>query len=140
MQCNEQQNLPKPDVFRKVLLLVALHLDSSVGWDATSDILATKILGTALGDVLRGHPDGVYHYMNGAWNRIEEIPESLLRSMELVLVRARCLYKVLMTQKVERKWDHVFDMFRDPNFDRETKPACDCELQEALGCLRGEGH
>ena len=88
----------------------------------------TKLLGTMLGDVLKAHPDGVYYYLNGAWVRVEEIPEFLLRSMEVVLVKARALYKVVMESNAARDWAEVFGVFQNQVIGKNPKPACDFEF------------
>ena len=108
--------------------MLALHLESGVDWDASSDILMTKLLGTLFCDVLKAHPDGVYYYLNGAWVRVEETPEFLLRSMEVVLVKARALYKVVMESNAARDWAEVLGVFQNQVIDQNPKPACDFEF------------
>ena len=130
---------PKPSgEYRRSLLVVALHLDSGVNWDARSDILTTRLLGTLFGESLRAHADGVYHYSNGAWIRVEEIPEPVLRSMEIVLTRSQCLYKHLMSLDVVREWLPVFDALKDFQPDDVPKPCCDFEFDECFFFLIDE--
>eukprot|EP00975_Prorocentrum_lima_P035284 7412337-Prorocentrum_lima.AAC.1 len=112
---------------RRAMKVVALHLDAGVNWDSRSDIITTRLLGTLYGDELRAHAEGVYLYDNGAWCRIEEIPEPILRDMELVLMRAQCLYQVLMTQEIERDWTAVFDALKEVDPNENFNPVLDCE-------------
>ena len=98
-----------PEELRRALLIVALHLHSGVNWDSRSDILMTKLLGALFSDRLRSHLDGIYHYANGGWRQIEEVPEPLLREMEKALASAQSLYILLMHADVPREWDATFD-------------------------------
>ena len=102
----------KTEYERKSLLLIALYLDCGINWDYRSDVTATKILSTLFGENLRAHKEGIYHYKNGSWIKMKELPEIIISDMEKVFNHAQILYDSLAGGGIEKSWAAVFYFFK----------------------------
>ena len=68
-----------------------------------------KVFALLYGSGCKAHPDGVVCYKNGAFMRVDEISEPLLRGLEKALSLSRSYFLKLMDMNVKHDWDDVFD-------------------------------
>ena len=94
---------------RRSIMVVALCVHSDLVWSASSELLVTRLLGALFGDILRAHPDAVYHYDHGSWKVIEQMPASVIRNMETALVGAQSIFLGLYKRGIEKDWDTVMN-------------------------------
>ena len=66
--------------------IVALYMETPTIWCGHNELLVARLLGAVFYGEIRAHPDGVYWCPNGAWVRFKELPEPLLRQMELAML------------------------------------------------------
>ena len=55
-------------------------------WGCQSDLLCARIIACCLGDRIRAHPDSVYIYQNGAFNKQTTLPIPVVRLVEQTLI------------------------------------------------------
>jgi hypothetical protein len=122
------QRVPS-DQHRRSLLLVGLLVGSEANWDARSDLLVGRVLGTLYHDSVRAHSNAVVHYENGAWVRAEEIPAPMLINIEALLSRAKQLFLHLAENEVHRSWDAAFTALQHFDGDAQHVPIEEHELK-----------
>eukprot|EP00959_Pyramimonas_sp_CCMP1952_P364747 7638316-Pyramimonas_sp.AAC.1 len=59
-------------------------------WDPYSDIMVARLAASILFHKIQEQPDAVYHYSNGAYTRLQELPPSCIASTGEALIRAQC--------------------------------------------------
>ena len=70
---------------KDALKIVALYVQDKLMWMVTNDILFTRIAALLMGKQFRAHSEGVFQYRNGAFWRVEELPEVTMRRCERAL-------------------------------------------------------
>ena len=142
---NEWIDAPDNDCY-KALKTVALYVDSNINWDAQSDIVVTRVLGTLFLKHLFAHSDGIHYYINGARRQIEQLPPSVLIELEESLMRAQVYFQNLQHHQVPRDWEAVmthleythkvisFDPILDKDIDKDTWAGVAASIMPRLSC------
>ena len=95
------------------LYVLALFVQEDFVWNASDDILATRLIDLICGDLFRAHSDGVYEYMHGDWRFIEEIKYHVVRKVQKTLGTAAKVFAFLVSKDIKRDLADVFHLLRD---------------------------
>ena len=98
---------PLQEDFKLALRIVTLCVLEPIQWTRENDLLLARVAALLLSDVV-AHADGVHRYRQGAYRRIEEIPNVCMVKMESLLSTAQIIFNHLKSFNVPRDMDTVF--------------------------------
>ena len=120
-QATEDWTVPLCQSTSLALRIVALCVVEPILWARDNDLLVTRVAALLLDDVV-AHPDGVHRYRQGAYSRIEDIPNVCILKMESVIARAQIILNHMKCANVSRDLEAVFWHVRDSLDEIEASP------------------